>query len=492
MPADPSVGERHHVSARVSAVVRGLGRGRRAAHGLLAAGLLLSGGALAACDSGSSGDSAASGPSTGPSTSATTTSPATANPSVLPRVTLRVGVFGTPDEVAAYQLMAAQFAPLNSDAKVKIVSWPDHTSMMDDLKAGAAVPDVFLASRQDLLWLQQHRVLQPVDSLLDDRAVDFGDDYSRDSLSAFAVDNHLECLPYGVSPEVIFYNKKLVKFDEMKSDPPVAGQNWSLDQFAATARWAVRHHPKASGLYVDPTMTGIEPFLYSGGGALFDNTDKPTSTAFSTPASQSALATALGVVARPRLTLSQHRLLSKTPLEWFERGRLALMEGNRSMVPVLRQVLGINFDVMPMPSLGGERTVGAMTGMCIARRTKVLGTAADFLVQASSEPLLSIVADAGYLQPANQAAALSDGFQQPGRLPVHANVFTNSVRAMVIPPLIDKWQELGQELDPYVAKLFTKPPARIPALTRAMDQLSLPLLQPTPAAGGSPSQSAGG
>ena len=58
-------------------------------------------------------------------------------------------------------------------------AWPNDAAMMADFSDGDAVPDVFLASRRDLAWLVQHQLIQPVDQLLDDRGVDFGDDYPR-------------------------------------------------------------------------------------------------------------------------------------------------------------------------------------------------------------------------------------------------------------------------------------------------------------------------
>ena len=447
---------------------RALGRERRPA-GTLAAALLIAGALLAGCSS-SSPDSAAGGP---PSTTAGSSPTA---PTTLPPETLTFGVFGNADEVAAYQQMTKLFAPLSRQVTVKVESWPDHTSMLDAIQQGAAVPDVFIASRSDLAWLQQHQVVQPVDGMLDDRGVDFGDDYPRDALTAFAGNNHLTCLPYGISPEVIFYNKALVRFDHMHFDPPTPGQGWSLQQFKNSARWAMRHHAGTSGFYVDPTLQGLSPFLYSGGGQVFDNQTQPTSTAFSSSASLAALRRSLGVLGRKDLTLTPQQLLAKTPLEWFQAGKLAMIEGDRSLVPRLRSVLGLNFDVMPIPSVSAPKTVAGMTGLCVSANATDAATAADFVAYASSPDALGEVAAAGYLQPANQTVALSAAFQQPGHLPQHSSVFTFAVKSAVIPPLLLHQDELEQRLDPLVAQLFSQPTDRIGALADQIDRTSHPYL----------------
>ena len=52
--------------------------------------------------------------------------------------------------------------------------------------------------------------VQPVDELLEKRGVQFGDNYQRIGLEAFAADSALQCMPNDVSPYVVFYNKRLL------------------------------------------------------------------------------------------------------------------------------------------------------------------------------------------------------------------------------------------------------------------------------------------
>ena len=140
---------------------------------------------LAACGGGSS-SSAQPSPSSSPTT-------ASALPSQLPPETLTFGVFGSADEVAAYQQVAALFAPLSREVTVKVESWPDAKAMMAAFADGDPVPDVFLACRRDLPWLIEHQMIQPVDQLLDERGVDFGDGYPRSTPARrSAVDNRLQ------------------------------------------------------------------------------------------------------------------------------------------------------------------------------------------------------------------------------------------------------------------------------------------------------------
>jgi multiple sugar transport system substrate-binding protein len=145
--------------------------------------------------------------------------------------------------------------------------------------------------------------------------------------------------------------------------------------------------------------------------------------------------------------------------------------------------------VMPMPSLGSAATLGSLTGLCVSRQARDAATAAEFVVYASSPAALGSVASAGYLQPANQTVALSDDFQQQGRLPNHASVFTFGVKSMVYPPVPAQPELLSQVVDPLVAQLFRTDPTRLPREARHIDKVSQPILGPPPTIGPSGSVS---
>jgi multiple sugar transport system substrate-binding protein len=397
---------------------------------------------------------------------------------------LTFGIYGPRDEVTALRGVVDNYNSLTDDTEVKVRSWPDHQSMVADLKAGAKVPDVFMASRDDLAWLQEREVNQPVDDLLDERGVDFGDSYSRDALLAFSQDNRLQCMPYDLSPMVIYYNKELVDFEKMTRrglEAPTLGEGdprWTFEQFAAAAGFASRPHRHTRGVHVDPTLNGLAPFIYSGGGSIFDDEQQPTSLAFSDEDTRAALERTLEVLRDPHLTLTEKQLARATPLTWFKRGRLAMIEGYRSLVPELRTVQGLEFDVMPMPVLDTAATVGDITGLCLSGATPNTARAAEFLVHAVSTPSVTRVARTGYVVPANLEVALSDDFLQRGRAPQHAEVFNSSVRAMRLPPVLDSYAALERAVAPRVRELLSVPILDLDSSTEAIDEASRRVLAP--------------
>ncbi len=408
----------------------------------------------------------------------------TSEPTTTPteKVDLSFGVYGTNDEIAVYTTMAKHFDTVDDRADVTVTAWQNHDGLRRAIEQGKPVPDVFLVSRRDLRWFTESGLTRPVDTLLDERGVDFGDVYSRDALEAFSSDNRLQCMPYGVSPQVVFYNEDMVDFVRMELrglDVPGDHRRWSWDQFVAAANFASRPSRDTKGVAIDATLADLAPFVYSGGGEVFDDDSEPTSLAFSDDSTQGALETTLQLLRDPKVTLSKQQLDQKTPLEWLEESKVAMITGNRALVPRLREVPGLRFDVMPIPSIEGQATVGDITGLCISQDAESPATSADFMVYASSTEAVSEVARMGYLQPANQEVAFSDDFVQPTQMPASGTVFNDSVSRMAIPPLLDTWDELETAVEPFLQEMFfSGPTIDLPLLGEQIDAVSQPILTP--------------
>lgn len=408
-------------------------------------------------------------------------SPTTASP-VAP-ISLSVGVFGATGEVAALTGAAQTFTAGDESITVKVQAYADRDDAARAYRnASSKLPDLFMLSRRDLAWFTERKLTQRVDELLDERGVAFSDEYSRDSLEAFAAENSLVCMPYSVSPMVIFRNTRLVDFDRMARrglDVPDEQTSWNFDQFTAAAQFATRPRLGSRGVYIEPSLLGLSPFVYAGGGKVFDEPTDPTSLAFSDDDTKTALETALTLLRDAQVTPTKSQLDQFEPLQLFQAGKLGMIAGYRSMVPELRGTEGLTFDVMPMPKITRTATIGDVTGMCMSAATEHPAEAADLLVHLLSQESVSAVAEQGYLVPANVTVATSDAFLQPGQQPANAIVFNASVRAIEVPPLLDSWLELDNAVGPLIQELVTVPILDLDTLTAEIDLQSQPILNPS-------------
>jgi multiple sugar transport system substrate-binding protein len=440
---------------------------------------------LAAC----SDDTAEPAP---PQSSATTDTPTPAPTSV---TRLTFGAYGSADELAAFQQVVDAFNVSSTTRKVELVTWPDHEAALEAVLAGDA-PDVFMASRRDLGQITGAEATQPVSFLLDERGVDFGDRYSRDAVDAFGVDGELQCMAYSVSPMVIYYNDELVDFDKMeRRGLDVPGEDnqgnrtrWNLAEFAAAAQFATRRG-RADGVWIEPTLQGLAPFIHSGGGKIFDDDDEPTSLAFSDETTVDALDRTLAVLRDSTLTPNPRELDQSSALQRFRQGKLAMIAGFRDLVPELRQRAELSFDTISMPVLEEQATVGDIDGLCISSQTEHVNEAADFLAYAVSDSAIETVTRTGYIVPANTEVAGSEVFLGPGRQPVTSQVFNSAIRGMVVPPLLVNGDELADRVGPMIDDLVTDPGVLdLEQATEQIDEASRSVLSPDDEPSESPSE----
>ncbi len=400
-------------------------------------------------------------PDEGPATSGgdASSSPSTAAPEAAD-VELTFGVFGPDAETASFERVVESYNAAATATTVTLRTYPTRAALLEDLGTRRA-PDAYLASRQDLDQIVGEGWNTPLLELLDERGVDYGDGYSRDALLSFSVDDDLQCMPYGISPTVVYYNTDLIDFENMRERdlpvPPTDLRGWNLEMFAAAADEATRPRLGTRGVHVETTLRGLAPFVYSGAGQLFDDEDEPTSLALEDDDAREALTQTLALLRDPQVTLSGRQLRQAGALEWFERGRLGMITGTRALTPELRGVDGLDFDVMPMPLIDDQVTVGDMTGLCISSDNENLARTADVLVSLIDDEAVAEVAAEGYLVPANLGVALTDEFLQPLQMPRNANIFNTSVRDLVVNDLLSPESPLSQAVRPAVRDLFTVP-----------------------------------
>lgn len=389
--------------------------------------------------------------------------------------------YGPKEEVAAMTSTVEKFNKENPTVEVTLEAAKDEDQVLRRLQ-GKNPPDVYQLSQRDLADVYEQKLNSPLDEYLDSRGVDFGDLYKRDSNLAFAIDSELQCMPWGISPMVIYYNTSLIDFEAMRDqdlDAPSDPLQWTFDEFAAAAEFASKRRG-VKGVYIEPSLEGIAPFVYSGGGKLFDDNQDPTQLTLSDEDSLEPLTQLMDLLRNDKITLSARQIRKEPALERFKKGKLGMIAGYRRLVPELRGTPSLNFDVMPMPALDNETTIGDVSGLCMSSKPRSYSAAADFIVHMISTESVSEVAKAGYLVPSNNEVAESDAFLQRDALPAHAEVFNRSVRDIQLLPLLDSWEGLEDAVHDPIYKLFY---ARvfddgIEGVAEQIDEDSEPILDP--------------
>ncbi len=131
---------------------------------------------------------------------------------------LDFAVWGSDEEIAAYQSVVDAYNAESLDTSVTMSSWPTSAAMLADVRAGKAKPDLYLLPRSELAATIAEKANLPLLDLVNEREIPIGDDFAREAVQAFSVDGDLQCMPYTVSPMVIYYNTDLVDFEAMEAE----------------------------------------------------------------------------------------------------------------------------------------------------------------------------------------------------------------------------------------------------------------------------------
>jgi multiple sugar transport system substrate-binding protein len=420
-------------------------------------------------------------------------SPSPATPS-----RLDFAVYGPKPVIAAYTRVAAAYNVKHPKTRVVVKGYATHAQAKAALRkqvADGRAPDLFLADHEDLTELTDDKVVQPVDALLAERKVDFGDGYARTGLEAFSADAALQCMPADVSPLVVYYNPTLIDLStvaEPGRNPVDQKDGWSLEEFGRAALQA--RGPGTRGLYVEPDLAQIAPFVWSGGGEVVDDYDEPTTLTLSEGASADALEKLLELVRDPALTFNQTALARRSALQRFEAGKLGMLLGYRDLTPRLRERQGLTFDVMPLPRLSGGATIAQMSGLCISAKSEHVDQAADLLTEVISDAGASELASTGYVMPANLDVVNDEAFLQESEQPANAEVFGREVRNTRLLPSSPRWPIVSRNAARELTQLFYQPVIlslqdRLDAMDETSKYLFDPSKVPSPSATPTPTPS---
>ena len=432
-----------------------------------------------------SGTDPVGSPSPSPSPTATEGDP---SPSSDDPVNLRLAVYGDDAVRRAWEELAEAFTNANPEVAVAVegsrTAERAGEKVQQQFAAGDA-PDVFVASNAQVAGLAAADQVQPVDQMLEQRGIEFGDSYQRLGLEAFSAEQALQCMPYDVSPLVVFYHPGLVPFgrliepDEERITPETG---WTWDQFARAARLMSREGVK--GAYVEPTLTTLMALVRSAGDDVVDDPRDATTLTLADDGTRAALEEILGVVRDKRVTPTPAQLERRDAFTRFTREEIGMVLGTKDMVPRLNEVEGLEYDVFPLPRLARDVTVADVRAMCLSADTEHAKAAADLIAFASTGDGAATLAESGAVVPAHLPTLNSLAFTQAGGRPNSVVVFDNAVRSATTTPFVTAWPRVERAIDPEVEQMFYDPLLNLDTLLPRLDarsqRIMAPVAEPVP------------
>jgi multiple sugar transport system substrate-binding protein len=370
---------------------------------------------------------------------------------------VQVMLFGDPEELAAYRTLLDAYHKQSGDKRVELVEASDRADLIARLStsiAGGEPPDVFLMNYRYYGQFAAKNAIMPLDERLGtgQDQLDATELYPK-ALEAFQWQGKQLCLPQNVSSLVVYYNRAL--FQRFGVPEPQPG--WTWNDLITTAQAMTRDatgvqvkggesdagSPVATwGLGVEPTLIRIAPFVWSAGGDIVDDPDKPTRLTFDDPAAREALRQFIDLRGAYGVVPTDQEVEAQDDETRFANGGLAMVLSSRRLTTTLRGVDGLDWDVAPLPV--HQQPVGILhsDAYCITSGSDRQDAAWDFVQFALGPDGQRVIAGTGRTVPSNIEVSRSAAFLDPTKAPRNAQVFLDAVDTVRRTPTISTWPEI--------------------------------------------------
>jgi multiple sugar transport system substrate-binding protein len=349
---------------------------------------------------------------------------------------------------------------------VKLIEASDREDLIARLStsiAGGAPPDVFLLNYRFYGQFAARNAIEPVDARLAASRVVRAADLYPAALEAFRWRGRQLCLPSNVSSLAVYYNRSLFK----KYGVPEPRPGWTWNDLIATASALTRTaggavvkgtEPEAAagggaqrvavyGLGIEPTIIRVAPFVWSNGGEILDDPQRPTRFTFETPKAREALRNLIDLRLAYGVVPTDEEVEAEADESRFVNGRLAMLLNSRRVTTTFREIKGFDWDVAPLPGYGAPAGILHSDAYCITRNARAKQAAWRFVEYAVGPEGQRILAGTGRSVPSHIAVSRSRAFLDPAKPPRNARVFLDTIPTVRRVPSISTWPEIEDVTD---------------------------------------------
>ena len=370
---------------------------------------------------------------------------------------VRFLVFGDPEELRAYRTLIDAYEKQEDGGEVELIEASDRSDLIARLStsiAGGTPPDLFLMNYRFYGQFASKGAIEPMAGRIDDSDVLATDDFYPEALEAFEWQGEQLCLPQNISSLVVYYNRSL--FERQGIPEPKDGWSWS-DLVATSIRLTLDAdgNPIAAGdpdsggakaavygLGIEPTLIRVAPLVWSNGGELVDDPERPTRLTLDTPEAQGVLAE-LFSLRQPRGVIpSDVEVESEDDEARFANGRLAMLLSSRRSTPTFRTIEDFEWDIAPLPSFRERAGILHSDAYCLTAGSERKDAAWRFVEFALGSEGQRIVSETGRIVPSLIEVSRSKAFLDPSKPPSRAQVFLDAIPTIRRVPTISTWPEI--------------------------------------------------
>lgn len=398
-------------------------------------------------------------------TNETVETPAGGNdePAAAEPVTIRYMTFSAaPDHLADLEAMIAAFEKENPDIKVEYeaVGWDDYFTKLQTQVANKTEADTFELNYENFVTYASKNALYDMDTLMKSDAEFDPSVFNETALNAFRLNGKQYGLVESFSNVVMFYNKDLFDAAGVAYPDP----SWTWEDELAAAQKLTNKDAGVWGSYSPIQFWEFYKTIEQNGGKIFN--DDKTQVLIDSKENVETLTWMIDKIEKYNVTPSDAQMSGQSDGDLFKAGKIAMLRTGIWMFGAFADA-PFEWDIALEPGNTQKAHHFFSNGVAISKNTKNAEAAWKWVkFFTSSQEAAEIRVASSWELPALTDETLLDGYlsQTP---PVSRNVVFEALDSLVVPPVIENWNELtdavGKELEQ--AKLGQKTPQE--ALTDA-------------------------
>jgi multiple sugar transport system substrate-binding protein len=402
---------------------------------------------------------------------------------------VRLLVFGSPDELAAYRTLVDSYRRVEPDASAQLIEASDRGDLIARLGtsiSGGEPPEVFLMNYRFYGQFASKDAIEPLDERIAASEAVRPDAYYPAAMSAFRWRGRQLCLPQNVSSLAVYLNLDLFR----RYGVPEPKPGWTWNNLVATAVALTRDANGAAvsgtenegaarpvavyGLGIEPSVIRLAPFVWSNGGDIVDDPAGPTRLTFGTPPAREALKNLVDLRLAYGVVPTDEEVEAEDDESRFANGRLAMLMSSRRVTTAFRSITAFEWDVAPLPTYGTTAGVLHSDAYCMTRGGRNKDGAWRFMEYAMSPEGQRVIAGTGRTVPSHIETSRSAAFLDPARPPRRAQVFLDAIPTVRALPTVSTWPEIEDVTGGILENAFYRGDA-LDRVIRDLDEQTRPL-----------------
>ena len=278
-------------------------------------------------------------------------------------------------------------------------------------------------------------------NLLEDLTPYFKDktkSYYPSALKCFEEEGKIYAIPRDISNIVIYVNKEYLRQAEINSKVKLK----NIEELKNLAQKLTNKEHYGINTEED-TLYWLNFIASEGGGVLSDDAKK---IIINTKKSIDSLNKYANFSNQYHIAPTKAQIGSMTTAQMFINGKLAMYMGGRWMVPLFRETVNFDWDVIEFPSSEINKTYIDASGWALAKNSKNKENAIKFIKYISSPKSIEKLTESGLIIPADIECAEKYINKEQNVRPYNSKIFITSIKNSKPTPTNTNYEKINDIL----------------------------------------------